>query len=186
MSSDPLRSRRAWRQANAQWRTSASPSPSKSNGSLTVRDKRTGAVYERQLTFEDIADIGDGWYHGMAVNDQAFTSTASTAAVSLVHDGPQLTTFYIRMVMQMPHRFEFGDEMRRSSELVDLVIENWISLRPGAAHLEVETAVHKRCRGSQAASPFPSGAKTDTYLADSPFDVVERPISSEQRQPSLP
>ena len=147
------------------------------NGSLTMRDKRTGAIYERLLTFEDIADIGDGWYHGTAVNDQTFTSTASSAAVALVHDGPQLTTFYIRTVMQTPHRFVFGDEMQRSPELVDLVIENWISLRPGAAHLEVETAVHNVAEDHRLRVLFPSGAQTDTYLADSPFDVVERPIA---------
>ncbi len=107
------------------------------------------------MTFEDIADIGDGWYHGMAVNDQAFTSTASTAAVSLVHDGPQLTTFYIRMVMQMPHRFEFGDEMRRSSELVDLVIENWISLRPGAhiSRSRQQSITLPRITGCASSSP---------------------------------
>ena len=46
------------------------------NGTLTLLDKRTGRSYSRLLTFEDRADIGDGWNHGVALNDQIFASTA--------------------------------------------------------------------------------------------------------------
>ncbi|MCX7669174.1 MAG: glycoside hydrolase family 38, partial [Anaerolineae bacterium] len=42
------------------------------NGTLTLLDKRAGRVYSRLLTFEDRADIGDGWNHGVALNDQIF------------------------------------------------------------------------------------------------------------------
>ena len=45
------------------------------NGTLTLLDKRTGRSYSRLLTFEDRADIGDGWNHGVALNDQTFVST---------------------------------------------------------------------------------------------------------------
>ena len=41
-----------------------------SNGTLTVSDQRSGQTYSRLLTFEDRADIGDGWFHGIAANDQ--------------------------------------------------------------------------------------------------------------------
>src|ERR1019366_1787307 len=60
------------------------------NGTLTLTDRHTGRVYRRLLTFEDRADIGDGWYHGIAVNDQIFASTACRADVALVHNGPML------------------------------------------------------------------------------------------------
>ena len=52
------------------------------NGTLTLTDKRTGQTFPRLLTFEDAADIGDGWYHGQAVNDQVFVSSASPATRS--------------------------------------------------------------------------------------------------------
>ena len=47
------------------------------NGTLTLTNRATGRTYRDLLTFEDCADIGDGWYHGLAVNDQVFASTAS-------------------------------------------------------------------------------------------------------------
>ena len=147
-----------------------------SNGTLTLLDKRSGAAYRRLMTYEDCADIGDGWYHGQAVNDQVFVSTASAAAVALVHDGPQLTTFRVRTTMAVPAEFHFDDRMGRSDPLVDLVVDSLISLRPGSDRIEVETLVHNVADDHRLRVLFPTGAKTKSYLADTPFDVVERPI----------
>jgi alpha-mannosidase/mannosylglycerate hydrolase len=147
-----------------------------SNGTLTVTDRRTGRVYPRQLTFEERADIGDGWYHGVACNDQVFASSACRADMALVQDGPMLTRFRIRTVMQVPEAFRF-DSMTRSDRFVDLVVDSTISLRPGQGHLEIETRVDNAVDDHRLRVLFPSGARTDTYLADTPFDVVERPIA---------
>jgi len=146
------------------------------NGSLTVADKRTGHVYSRWLTFEDMADIGDGWYHGQAVNDQAFVSTACRADVALVTDGPMLTTFRVRIHMGAPREFRFHD-MTRDDQFTDLVIDSLISLRPGVDRIEVQTTVHNTAGDHRLRVLFPSGASgAQTYLCDSPFDVVERAI----------
>jgi alpha-mannosidase/mannosylglycerate hydrolase len=147
------------------------------DGSITVQDKRTGESYPGLLTFEDSADIGDGWYYGMAVNDEVFTSRASNAAVALVHDGPNLTTFRIRTTMQVPRRFTFDDTMTRTAELVDLIVESSVSLRPGAEAVEVETVVRNIAEDHRLRVLFPVCVQADTYLADTPFDVVERPIA---------
>ena len=150
------------------------------NGSLTVVDKRTSEVYKRLLTFEDASDIGDGWYYGMAVNDEVFTSAASNAAVSLIHDGPNLTTLRIRTTLQVPKRFTFNDTMARTGELVDLVIESCVSLRPGAEEIAVETVVYNVAEDHRLRLLLPTHVRADTYLADTPFDVVERPIALSQ------
>lgn len=146
------------------------------NGTLTLLDKRSGATYRRLMTFEDCADIGDGWFHGQAVNDQVFVSTASSAAIALVHDGPQLATFRVRTTMAVPAAFHFDDRMRRSDELVTLVIDSLVSLRPGSDRLEVETKVANLASDHRLRVLFPTGAAAETYLSDTPFDVVERPI----------
>lgn len=147
------------------------------NGTLTLIDKRSGQVYRRLLTFEDAADIGDGWYHGQAVNDAVYVSSASSAAVALIHDGPYLTTFRVRTSLLVPADFAFDDRMRRSDELVELAIDTDLSLRPGSDRLEAETTVHNVAKDHRLRVLFPSSAQTDTYWADTPFDVVERPIA---------
>lgn len=146
------------------------------NGTLTLLDMRTGVTYARLMTYADNADIGDGWYHGQAVNDQTFTSTAARAAVAIVHDGPQLATLRVRTVLSVPAAFHFDDRMARSEELVDLVIDSLVSLRPGCDRVEVASTVHNVATDHRLRVLFPTGAQTDTYLADTPFDVVERPI----------
>ena len=146
------------------------------NGTLALTDRRTGQVYTRLLTFEDAADIGDGWYHGQAVNDQVFVSTGSPASVALVHDGPYVTTFRIRTHLTVPASFDFST-MRRSDELIELALDTFVSLRAGADYVACEVRVDNTVRDHRLRCLFPSSASADTYLSDSPFDVVERPIA---------
>ena len=150
-----------------------------SNGTLTVSDARTGQTYSRLLTIEDTADIGDGWYHGMAANDQTFVSSTCHADLALVHNGPMLTTFRVRTTMHVPAEFRF-DSMTRSDQLTSLVIDSLVSLRPGVDRVEVQTTVYNAASDHRLRVLFPTGAQTQTYLADSPFDVVERPIALRQ------
>ncbi len=146
------------------------------NGTLDLTDRRTGETYRQLLTFEDIADIGDGWYHGQAVNDQAFVSTAAVADVALVHNGPELARFRIRTVLRLPPEFRF-DRMVRAADLGELVIDSLVSLARGSDRLEVRTRVDNRIRDHRLRVLLPTGTRARTYLADSAFDVVERPVA---------
>jgi len=147
-----------------------------SNGTLTLTDLRSSETYSRLLTFEDAADIGDGWYRGEAVNDQVFTSTASASEIALLADGPELTRFRIRTALRVPAEFDFP-RMVRSSRLISLTIASEITLRNGADRLEIRTVVENPASDHRLRVLFPSGAQTDSYLADSAFDVVGRPIA---------
>lgn len=146
-----------------------------SNGALTLTDKNTGQVYARLLTFEDCADIGDGWFHGLAVNDQTYVSTACRAEVALLHNGPLLTTFRVCTRLAVPERFCF-DRMTRAEAFTELILDSTISLRTGCDRVEIETRVHNTARDHRLRVLFPSGAQTDLCLSDTPFDVVERAI----------
>ena len=148
------------------------------NGSITIHDKRTGRIYRRLLTFEDAVDCGDGWCRGTAVGDQVYTSTACTSSIALVTDGPMVSRFRIRTTMQVPSGFDYSDAgQRRRDDLVDLEIDSIVSLRPGVGHVEVESTINNRSTDHRLRVLFPSGADAQTYLSDSPFDVVERPIA---------
>ena len=149
------------------------------NGSLTIIDRRTGKCYTRLLTFEDCADIGDGWNYGVAQNDQIFTTTAARASVALIHNGPQLATLRVRTVFDLPEEFEFRT-MARSERSAPMLIDSLITLHAGAEHVEVETTVNNVVRDHRLRVMFPTGIQAHTYWADSPFDVIERPIALRQ------
>lgn len=144
------------------------------NGTLTMTDKHTGELYSRLLTFEDTADIGDGWYHGVAVNDHTFVSTGARAEIALVHDGPLQTTFSVRTIMAVPQAFENGT---RTENRVELRIDSLLTLRPDQPYLDITTTVDNTADDHRVRVLFPSGAEADTYLADSIFDVIERPVA---------
>lgn len=146
------------------------------DGTLALTDRRSGEIYRRLLTFEDVADIGDGWNHGVAVSDAAFISPGCHTSVSLVHQGRFKATLRVRSVMDVPERFDF-ETMRRSDALAGLVIDSFITLRAFAERVEVETVVWNNVRDHRLRVLFPSGADAHTYLADTPFDVVERSIA---------
>jgi alpha-mannosidase/mannosylglycerate hydrolase len=148
----------------------------KSNGTLEITDLSNGQVYAHLLTMEDRADIGDGWYFGESVNDQIFTSTLSNGDVALIHDGPFQATFLLRFNMYVPEKFD-SKHMHRSVEKTQLTIDHYLTLRTGQDFLEVETFVENTAKDHRLRVLFPSGANTDTYLADSAFDVVERAIA---------
>jgi alpha-mannosidase/mannosylglycerate hydrolase len=147
------------------------------NGSLRLTDKRTKQVYERLLVVEDRADIGDGWYHGVAVNDRIYSSTACPADVAVIADGRQKGTLRITNRMEVPENFEFELKMHRSHRTKTMLVASDVTLRAGADHLEIRTTIDNQVRDHRVRVLFETNARTDTYLADSAFDVVERTIA---------
>ena len=146
------------------------------DGTLTLFDMEEGQSYSGLLAFEDRADIGDGWNHGPAIADETFTSPGSRTSIARLSSGEHKAALRIRTVMEVPAEYDF-QSMRRSERMAELVIDSTVSLRAGADRLEVETVVHNTVKDHRLRVLFPSGAGATTYLADSPFDVVERPVA---------
>ncbi|MBP1464515.1 glycoside hydrolase [Candidatus Chloroploca sp. M-50] len=146
------------------------------DGTLRLHDRRNGATYEHLLSFEDCADIGDGWFHGLAVADAAHSSCGAATSVALVHNGPYLTTFRLRTALRVPERFDFV-RGTRAETLTTLELDTLVSLRPGCARVEVATKVRNTAFDHRLRVLLPSGTDAATYLADGAFDVLERPVA---------
>lgn len=146
------------------------------NGTLTLLDKRTGTQYKNLLIFEDRADIGDGWYHGVAVNDRVCLSSGDRADIEVISDGIGKTVLRITNTMHVPEEFDFR-HMERSRTNTPLVICSDITLRKGCPYIEIETAVENTVRDHRVRVLFPTGLAGETYLSDAAYDVVERPVS---------
>ena len=146
-------------------------------GLLRISDKRTGEVYRDLLTFEDSSEIGDGWFHASSASDEVVLSGASPAQVSLVNDGPDLVTFRVAVTMNLPARFDWHAE-KRSDERADLSIVSLVSLRRGASRVEVETTVENTVEDHRLRLLLPTDIpQAKTYLAQQPYDVLERTIA---------
>jgi alpha-mannosidase/mannosylglycerate hydrolase len=146
------------------------------NGTIELTDKRNSEVYRNLLTMEERADIGDGWFHGVAVNDQVFTSSANSADVAITADGIHKATLMITVRMSVPAHFTFS-KMERASHDKTLMVRHYVTLRKDSSRVEVHTEVENNARDHRLRVLFPSGANAETFLADQAFDVVERPIA---------
>lgn len=147
------------------------------NGTLTLNDKTTGQTYTGLLTFEDRSEVGDGWFHGHSLNDEVILSSASPAQVSVLHEGPDLVAFRVVVRLSVPHRYDPARE-RPSAERVPLDIASVITLRRGARVIEVETTVDNQATDHRLRVLCPTDATAaTTFLAHTPFDLVERPIA---------
>ena len=145
------------------------------DGSITMEDHRNGAIYPGLLTFEDSADLGDGWFHGPAVNDEVVVSAAGQADVRITADGPLVARLRVRTTLAVPQRFDEATH-RRDDRTVGLAMDTVLTLRAGSDHVECAVHVVNGARDHRLRAIFPSGCRASTYLADSPFDVVRRPI----------
>lgn len=144
------------------------------DGGLTLVDKASGQRYTDLNLFEDDADIGDGWYHGPTVNRRDVVS--GSAQIELLCDTPLLTTFVVRQTLLLPRAYDTRTDAR-STERAPLLCESFITLRADAEGLDVETHIENSIHDHRLRVLFPTGADATTYLADAPFDVVERPIA---------
>ncbi len=147
------------------------------NGTLMITDRVTGETYNDLLTFEHRSEVADGWFHAHSLNDEQILSSASSAQVSVVHDGPEVVTFRSTVTLSVPLRHDDGTE-RPVSERVVLPITSLISLRRGARVVEVETTVENTAEDHRIRMLLPTDCPdAPTYLSQQPFDFVERPIA---------
>jgi len=145
------------------------------SGTVSMTDLENGETYEGMLAFEDCADIGDGWYHGVAVNDKVFNSQSCGSQVTVIENTSLTAAISIRTEMHLPDQFE-PHGMVRSERLKPFVIETTLRLRKGQRHVECHTKLRNTVADHRLRVLFPSHAAAKTYYTDTPFDVIERKI----------
>ena len=148
-----------------------------SNGTLTLFDKTSGETYRDLLTFEDISEIGSGWFHASTASDEGIISTASHAGISILHDGPEQVTFKVVTTMNIPFQYDWLHE-KRSDARVDLPVTNYITLRKNAKIVDIKTVVYNQAEDHCLRLLLPTDIPAATsYLAHHPFDFVKRKIT---------
>lgn len=145
------------------------------DGTLTIHDLVHGQEYQGLLELSDDADIGDGWYHGPALAGNP-TVSSTMLSVSVIHNGPFLTTLRVQRQLLVPANFDFN-LMQRATHLVELPVTIDLSLRPESDRLEIQLYLCNTAADHRLRLLFPTHAPATTYLADGAFDVVERAIS---------
>ncbi|MCP5096623.1 MAG: hypothetical protein GY943_13805 [Chloroflexi bacterium] len=146
-----------------------------SNGALAVTDKLTGRSWTDLGYFRDCSEIGNPWEHIGVPYDEVLTTLGEKARISRVLSGELVTTYKVELDWALP-RSRSADEMRRSADLVPYRIVNMVTLRKGQPWVEISSSIVNNAEDHYLQVSFPTNVKSDTTIASTPFDVVERDI----------
>ena len=150
------------------------------DGTLTITDKRTGESYDKQLSFVDDSELGDGYMHARPVADRVCLN-AVVKNVALTCDADSKCTFTIVKEMMVPERMEKYHErnydLQRSEKLVPMTIIAKVSLTKSSPLIEVEMTVDNPAKDHRLRLMMPTGVDTPTYRASQAFYVAERKVA---------
>lgn len=151
-------------------------SASPTDGTLTVEDRRSGAVYEGFNRFVDGGDRGDEYTYCAPADEQVVDRPSPPPALRVVEAGPARQTLEVRLKYSLPAALT-ADRKGRSAERADCDIVSRVSVYPGIARIDIETEIENRSEDHRLRVHFPSGLRADVSRAEQHFGVVERPVA---------
>lgn len=144
------------------------------DGTLTLRDKRTGCVYAGLNQVVDTGDVGDLYNWSPPPTDCAVAAPLWPPSVELIEAGPARATLRIRRTYALPAHAT-PDRRARSGERVTCAITTQVSLTSGARRVEVRTTVENTARDHRLRALFSLPFAAEHADAEGTFEVVRRP-----------
>ena len=146
------------------------------DGTLDVRDKRSGVLLRRSAELEDSGDVGDEYNHAPPALDRRVTNAeARVLAVRLVDPGPLRATLGIDLELPVPAAAA-SDRRARSEDSVAFPVSLRVHLDAGSPRLCFSATVMNAARDHRLRVVFATGAVgVLTARAETAFGLVERP-----------
>lgn len=164
------------------------------NGTITLTDKKSGEVYRGLLEFDDTEDVGDSYDYCPAERSITIRSAGvknlRTSVESYRHHAEDAQTDSKRELTGLVGKIRIDgtlvlpesathDSRGRSKELVECDFYHELTLFAESPILHVSTGFENEAQDHRLRILFPSNTEPETSIADSMFDVIERPAASE-------
>lgn len=151
------------------------------DGTLTVSDKQTGAVYMGLNRFVDSGDVGDLYTYCPPQDDRLISQPAEPPRIELVSAGPARATLRISGRWQLPAACN-QSRSGRSDELVSCAITSEVSLIPGARRIDMQTSIDNAAKDHRLRVLFPVPFSVEQVAAEGAFEVCNRPVAATRPQ----
>jgi len=145
------------------------------DGTLTVRDKSTGATFSGLHRFVDGGDRGDLYNYCAPEADELVSAPGAPPRIAVIETGPARWTVRVEQTLRLPAGLG-SDRSVRSQDMVEVPISSQISLYPGVPRIDFRTEVDNCARDHRLRVHLASPVHTDWSEAESSFDVVRRPL----------
>lgn len=162
------------------------------NGTLNVTHLATGRTYRELMYFENRGEVGGPCLGTPTKLDKVITTLGASAQVSLIKDGPLVTTFQIDMDLKLPAKAvvdqgiypfpkhsSFVTPWQRSEEVVSYPVSIFVTLHKNARYVDISIKVNNTAQDHRLRVMIPTSMSTDTIDAEGQFDVISRKIRNE-------
>lgn len=141
------------------------------NGTVSITNKETGRVYKNLNYFEETGDAGDYWIYYPPYKNKTYTSKGENAEIWQEENGALSATAAARIVMSVP---KYSTKAERSSEMSDVTITVYYTLKKYAKALEVKTVINNTALDHRMCVGFDTEIKTDIAKSAGHFYIDER------------
>ncbi|MEH7479973.1 glycoside hydrolase family 38 C-terminal domain-containing protein [Neobacillus drentensis] len=147
------------------------------NGSLTIKERKTDAIFEGLNVYEEGGNAGDEYDFSPPREDQIITTKEATPEIAVVHNGPVFATVKITYRLEFP---EDTDVNHRSSDMKASTIESYITVNRFENRVDVKTVIDNTVKNHRIRALFDTGIQTNTHIADQQFGTIRRDNYLEQ------
>ncbi|HLI06232.1 MAG TPA: glycoside hydrolase family 38 C-terminal domain-containing protein [Ktedonobacteraceae bacterium] len=147
------------------------------DGTLTVTDKQTGAVYAGLNRFVDGGDIGDLYTYCPPQEDRLISQPTAPPHIELVSEGPTRAALRISGRWELPGSCS---ESRggRSEKPIACAITSEVTLIPDTRRIDIRTSIDNAAKDHRLRVIFPVPFSVEQVAAEGTFEVCSRPIAS--------
>ncbi len=143
------------------------------DGTLKIKDKRNGAIYNRLNLFEDDEDAGDEYTYSHAEKCQKILSSNFNPKITLYESFPFKATIKIEYNLKLPTSLT-KDFKRRKNQRKSCKLTTFITLYEGVDRIDIKTVFENNVRDHRLRVLFPTGIKTNVHFVDGHFEILER------------
>lgn len=142
------------------------------DGTLCLRDKDTGIVYQRVLEIEESADDGDEYDYSPSREEWRLTSAGAGVEHQVIHEAWQ-SRVILRYRMAVPANLSERSARQRNGELG---VEMTVTLSHNSRRIDVDVRLDNQADDHRVRVLIPTPFNTQEVLADTQFGTVMRPI----------
>lgn len=149
------------------------------DGSVTIKDHRTGESYGPLNYYESTGDVGDYWMYYPPYHNQTYTSRGLAASICMTDNGPLSATIAATLTMELPscasrpENYVHGESCR-SEETDTVKITTFYTLKKDSSQVEVEVKLMNRCRDHKMSVVMDTGVETTIVDAQGHFVTDHR------------
>ncbi len=147
------------------------------DGTLSVIDKQTGAVFTGLNRFVDGGDVGDLYTYCPPEHELLISKPMEPPKIELLSSGPVRSVLRVSGCLSLPSATT-TTRSERSPHMSVCPIFSEVSLTPGVRRIDIHTSVENLAKDHRLRVTFPLPYAVENAAAEGTFEVRSRPIAA--------